>query len=57
MLSDGLWCSGMKVPKILDLMADTVLAYRPKPKSKKAERRRKRRQAAKRRQPARESSA
>ncbi len=48
---------GRKVPAVLDAVADKVLAYRPKPKSKKAERRRRRRRAAKRRQGARESSA
>ena len=29
-----------QVPEILDKMADAVLAYRPKPKSKAAQRRR-----------------
>jgi hypothetical protein len=37
-----------KPPKILDAIADVVLAYRPKPKSESAkERRRKRRKLAK----------
>jgi hypothetical protein len=31
----------MKVPEILDKMADAVLGYRPVPKSKAAKRRRK----------------
>jgi hypothetical protein len=35
----------MKVPEALDKMADAVLVYRPKPKSKAAQRRR--RKAAK----------
>lgn len=30
----------MKVPKVLDEIADTVLRYRPKPKSKAAKKRR-----------------
>ena len=34
----------MKTPKVLDAIADKVLRYRPKPKSKPA-RRRKRREA------------
>lgn len=34
-----------KVPKVLDQIADVVLAYRPKPKTKPA--RRRKRQAAK----------
>lgn len=36
----------MKPPKVLDSIADAVLAYRPKPKTKPA--RRRKRQAAKR---------
>jgi len=31
----------MKVPEVLDKMADAVLGYRPAPKSKAAKRRRK----------------
>ena len=31
-----------KVPKVLEAIADTVLAYRPKPKSKPAKKRQRR---------------
>lgn len=37
----------MKAPKTLDAIADVVLAYRPKAKKRKTQRRRKRRKGAK----------
>ena len=39
----------MKTPPELDRIADTVLSYRPKPKTKAAKRRKRRDQYAKRR--------
>ena len=39
----------MKPPRELDRIADKVLAYRPKPKTKAAKRRKRREQYAKRR--------
>ena len=39
----------MKAPKILDAIADAVLAYRPKAKSKAARRRKRRAAKAKKR--------
>ena len=38
----------MKPPKVLDKVADVVLAYRPKPKSKPAKKRQRRRRKAQR---------
>ena len=37
----------MNVPKVLDKMADIVLAYRPKPKSAPAKKRERKRKKAK----------
>jgi len=38
----------MKPPKVLDQIADVVLAYRPKPKSKPAKKRARRKKKAQR---------
>ena len=38
----------MKPPKILDKVADAILAYHPKPKSKPAKKRQRRRRKAQR---------
>lgn len=38
-----------KAPAVLDVVADKVLAYRPKPKSRRAKKRERKRAAVKRR--------
>lgn len=46
----------MKTPPVLDRVTDVVLAYKPKPKTKAANRRKRRKQYAAKRQSKRESS-